>query len=185
MKVIPSALPEVLIIEPRAFGDDRGFFFESYQQERYPAQGMTLPFVQDNFSRSTQGVLRGLHYQLEKPQGKLVGVTRGTVVDVAVDIRYGSPHFGQSVSVVLDDVHHRQLYIPPGFAHGFYVLSETADFYYKCTDYYHAASERGVLWSDHELGIQWSLSAPEPLLAPKDKLYPCLKDIPVEHLPCY
>jgi dTDP-4-dehydrorhamnose 3,5-epimerase len=185
MNVIESELPGVLIIEPRAFGDDRGFFFESYQQERYEAQGVPLVFVQDNFSRSTQGVLRGLHYQLEKPQGKLVGVTRGAVVDVAVDIRYGSPHFGKAVSVMLDDVNHRQLYVPPGFAHGFYVLSETADFYYKCTDYYHAPSERGVLWSDPDLAIQWDVVSPEPLLAPKDKTYPRLKDIPVEHLPRY
>jgi dTDP-4-dehydrorhamnose 3,5-epimerase len=186
MKVTPSALPDILVIEPRVFGDERGFFFESYQQERYPELGIALPFVQDNFSRSSQGVLRGLHYQLQQTQGKLVGVTRGAVFDVAVDIRYGSPYFGQAIGMILDDVHHRQLYIPPGFAHGFYVMSDVADFYYKCTDYYHHASEMGVQWSDAGLGIQWPLLAGQvPVLAAKDSAYPCLKDIPIECLPCY
>jgi dTDP-4-dehydrorhamnose 3,5-epimerase len=186
MNITSSEIPDVLIIDPRAFGDERGFFFESYQQERYATHGIDQIFVQDNFSRSTHGVLRGLHYQLEKPQGKLVGVTRGTVFDVAVDVRHGSPYFGKSVGFILDDVQHRQLYIPPGFAHGFYVLSETADFYYKCTDYYHAVAEQGVLWSDPDLAIQWPLAAKsEPVLAPKDSAYPHLKDIPVERLPRY
>ncbi|MFU8797642.1 MAG: dTDP-4-dehydrorhamnose 3,5-epimerase [Gammaproteobacteria bacterium] len=178
MNVIPSAIPDILIIEPRTFSDERGFFFESYQQERYQEIGIPLPFVQDNFSRSAQGVLRGLHYQLERPQGKLVGVTRGTVFDVAVDIRKGSPYFGKSVGVLLDDVHHRQLYIPPGFAHGFYVVSEVADFYYKCTDYYHTPSERGLLWNDPDLEITWPLvNKAAPILAAKDKAYPCLKNV--------
>jgi dTDP-4-dehydrorhamnose 3,5-epimerase len=185
MNIVSAIIPDVLIIEPRAFGDARGFFFESYQQERYVAHGIELSFVQDNFSRSDQGVLRGLHYQLEQPQGKLVGVSHGAVFDVAVDIRHGSPYFGQSVGMVLDDVNHRQLYIPPGFAHGFYVISETADFYYKCTDYYHPASEKGVQWSDPALAIQWPLLASTPTLVPKDSAYPCLKDIPIEHLPRY
>ena len=185
MKITPSAIPDVLIVEPRVFHDERGFFFESYHQERYAAQGIELPFVQDNFSRSSQGVLRGLHYQFEKMQGKLVGVTQGIVFDVAVDIRQGSPYFGQSVGIILDAVDHRQLYIPPGFAHGFYVISETADFYYKCTDYYHPASEMGIQWSDPDLAIQWPSATTTPILAPKDNAYPCLKDIPVERLPRY
>ncbi len=155
MKVLATELPDVLIVEPRVFGDHRGFFLETYSEARYREAGIPGPFVQDNQSRSRRGVLRGLHYQLIQPQGKLVGVTRGAVFDVAVDVRLGSPDFGRWVGAILDDQNHRQLYIPPGFAHGFCVLSEEADFVYKCTDYYHPASEQGVAWDDPAIGIRW------------------------------
>ena len=140
MKVIATELPEVLLIEPRVFGDPRGFFMETYQEAHYREAGILERFVQDNHSRSQRGVLRGLHYQLVQPQGKLVWVTRGQVFDVAVDIRRGSPTFGRWKGGILDDSNHHQLYIPPGFAHGFCVLSEEADFFYKCTDYYNPQS---------------------------------------------
>lgn len=165
MQVLPTELPGVLIVEPRVFGDHRGFFLETYSAARYREAGIPAPFVQDNHSRSRRGVLRGLHYQLLQPQGKLVGVTRGAVFDVAVDVRRGSPSFGRWVGVTLDDRDHRQLYIPPGFAHGFCVLSEEADFVYKCTDYYHPQSERGVAWDDPAIGIAW----PELDVALSDK----------------
>jgi len=155
VKVLETELPGVLILEPKVFGDQRGFFMETYHQDRYRQAGLSQRFVQDNHSRSRRGVLRGLHYQLLQPQGKLVGVVRGRVFDVAVDIRQGSPTFGRWVSVVLDDQDHRQLYIPPGFAHGFCVLSAEADFVYKCTDYYHPESERGIAWNDPDIGIRW------------------------------
>ncbi len=183
MNVIETELPGVLIIEPNVFGDDRGFFFESFQLDRYSSQNIPKHFVQDNMSRSEQGVLRGLHYQLEQPQGKLVWVTRGKVFDVAVDIRKGSPTFGQHVSVILDDENHRQFYIPPGFAHGFCVMSLEADFYYKCTDYYHAASEKGVMWNDPDLKIDWPTKAPK--LSAKDEVYSSLKAMDPKDLPEY
>jgi dTDP-4-dehydrorhamnose 3,5-epimerase len=180
MNVIPTKIPGVLIIEPKVFHDDRGFFLETYQVQRYA--GHTLPnvFVQDNISRSRHGVLRGMHYQVEKAQGKLVGVTRGTVFDVAVDARRGSPTFGQWVGVELSDQNHRQFYLPPGCAHGFCVMSEEADFYYKCTDYYHPGSEVGIRWDDPNIAIEWPIK--NPILAPKDCNYPCLKDVPSEKL---
>ncbi len=157
MKVTPTELPEVLLVEPRVFRDDRGYFFESFQADRYAQQGMTLDFVQDNVSRSCQDTLRGLHYQLEKPQGKLVWITHGKIMDVIADIRQGSPTFGRSITLILDAENPQQIYIPPGFAHGFCVLSEFADFYCKCTDYYYPAGERGVHWRDPTLNIQWPL----------------------------
>ena len=156
MNVIPTALPEVLIVEPKVFGDARGFFFESFNQRAFQEQtGLDLEFVQDNHSRSSQGVLRGLHYQIQQPQGKLVRVARGSVFDVAVDIRRSSPRFGQWVGVELSEDNHRQMWIPPGFAHGFVVTSESADFLYKTTEYYAPEHERCILWSDSQINIHW------------------------------
>jgi dTDP-4-dehydrorhamnose 3,5-epimerase len=183
MKVIPTELPEVLLIEPRVFGDQRGFFMETYQEARYQEAGVPGRFVQDNHSRSRRGVLRGLHYQLLQPQGKLVWVTRGQVFDVAVDIRRGSPTFGRWAGVILDDVSHGQLYIPPGFAHGFCVLSNEADFFYKCTDYYHPQSEYGILWNDPDIGIGWPVQ--DVLLSDKDTRLPRLARQALEKLPVY
>lgn len=183
MKVIATELPGVLLLEPETFGDARGFFMETWQLARYHEAGMPERFVQDNHSRSRQGVLRGLHYQLTQPQGKLVWVTRGTVFDVAVDIRRGSPHFGRWYGCLLDDADHRQLYIPPGFAHGFCVVSEEADFFYKCTDYYHPQSERGIAWNDPEIGIQWPLS--DVSLSGKDQQNRPLNEQAPENLPVY
>ena len=183
MKVIATELPGVLLLEPETFGDTRGFFMETWQSARYHEAGMPERFVQDNHSRSRQGVLRGLHYQLTQPQGKLVWVTRGTVFDVAVDIRRGSPHFGRWYGCLLDDADHRQLYIPPGFAHGFCVVSEEADFFYKCTDYYHPQSERGIAWNDPEIGIQWPLS--DVSLSGKDQQNRPLNEQAPENLPVY
>lgn len=170
MNVIKTAIPEVLIVEPKVFGDSRGFFFESYNQRRFEeVTGVSLPFVQDNHSRSARGVLRGLHYQINRPQGKLVWVTSGEVFDVAVDLRRSSPTFGQSVSVLLSAENHRQLWIPPGFAHGFLVTSDSADFLYKATDYYAPEHERALQWNDPALGIDWPLQG-EPVLSAKDQL---------------
>lgn len=181
MNVIDTILKGVKIIEPKIFGDSRGFFYESFQDERYREEAdISLTFVQDNFSRSKFGVLRGLHYQLKNPQGKLVSVIRGAVFDVAVDISYGSPTFGKWFGVVLSDENHSQIYIPPGFAHGFCVLSAEADFHYKCTDYYDSNDEFGILWNDEDIGIEWPkqvLQAP-PILSAKDKTNPKLADIP-------
>ena len=155
MKITPSRIPEVLLIEPEVFGDSRGFFMESWHAQKFAEHGLAVNFVQDNHSRSSRGVLRGLHYQLEQPQGKLVRVVCGSVFDVAVDIRRGSPTFGQWVGVELSGDNHRLLYVPPGFAHGFCVLSESADFLYKCTDYYAPQYEHGIRWNDPEIGIDW------------------------------
>lgn len=155
MKVTATELPEVLVIEPRVFEDRRGFFLESWHRERYAEHGIDADFVQDNHSRSARGVLRGLHFQLRKPQGKLVRVTRGTVFDVAVDIRRDSPTYGRWAAATLSGDNHRQLWVPPGFAHGFCVLSETADFLYKCTEFYDADDERGIAWNDPDIGIEW------------------------------
>ncbi len=174
MKIIETDLPGVLILEPKVFGDPRGFFMETYHQDRYRQAGLHQCFVQDNHSHSRKGVLRGLHYQLIQPQGKLVSVVRGSVFDVAVDIRLGSPSFGHWVGVVLDDYEHRQFYIPPGYAHGFCVLSDEADFVYKCTDYYHPQSERGIAWNDNEIGVRWPDL--EVTLSDKDKRNPILAE---------
>lgn len=182
MKVIETALPGVLIIEPKVHGDARGFFIETWHAQRYAEYGLPERFVQDNHSRSSRGVLRGLHYQLQQPQGKLVRVTRGEVFDVAVDIRRGSPSFGRWVGVHLSGDNHRQFYVPPGFAHGFCALSETADFLYKCTDYYHPASERGVLWNDPDIGIEWP--PVEVRLSDKDAANRRLRDLDAD-LPVY
>ena len=168
MNIIPTELAGLLLIEPKVFGDARGCFFESYQRERYLAAGIDADFVQDNCSRSCRGTLRGLHYQLTQPQGKLVFVTRGEVVDVAVDLRRSSPTFGRSVSAVLSESNHRQVYIPPGFAHGFCVTSDSADFCYKCTEYYQPTDERTLLWNDPALLIEWPAIEPY-ILSEKDR----------------
>jgi dTDP-4-dehydrorhamnose 3,5-epimerase len=179
MKVTPTAIPEVLVLEPRVFGDARGFFFESFNQKVFrEATGLDLDFVQDNHSRSARGVLRGLHYQLQQPQGKLVRVARGAVFDVAVDIRRASPSFGKWVGTELSEENQRQLWVPPGFAHGFIVLSESADFLYKTTDYYAPAHERCIAWNDPAIGIHW----PEglaPRLSDKDSRGLALQDAEV------
>lgn len=169
MKITPAAIPDVLLIEPRVFGDSRGFFLESFNRRAFAAaSGLDIDFVQDNHSRSAGGVLRGLHYQLKQPQGKLVRVTQGRVFDVAVDLRRSSPYFGRWVGFELSDENHRQLWIPPGFAHGFLVLSESADFLYKTTAYYDPQDEYCVLWNDAQLGIDWPLQG-EPVLSQKDR----------------
>lgn len=176
MKVTATAIPDVLLIEPKVFGDARGFFFESFNQRAFnEATGLDLQFVQDNHSRSAQGVLRGLHYQLQQPQGKLVRVVRGSVFDVAVDLRKRSPTFGQWVGVELSEDNHRQLWVPPGFGHGFVVTSPSADFLYKTTDYYAPEHERCVIWNDADIGIRWPLDV-EPVLSNKDRLGLALRD---------
>lgn len=178
MKVINTNIPEVKIIEPKVFGDERGFFLETYSEERYnELLELDLHFVQDNHSRSTKGVLRGLHFQKNNPQGKLVRVVRGEVFDVAVDIRQGSPTFGQYASAVLSEENKKQFWVPEGFAHGFLVLSYSADFEYKCTNYYDPSSEGCLLWNDPELGIEWPLQDLDPLLSEKDKQGKLLKDL--------
>jgi len=169
MKATSTAIPDVLVIEPKVFGDARGFFFESFNQKAFEdATGVAPTFVQDNHSRSSRGVLRGLHYQIQQPQGKLVRVVRGAVFDVAVDIRRSSPTFGQWVGVELSEDNHRQLWVPPGFAHGFLVLSEVADFLYKTTDYYAPEHERCIAWNDPEVGVVWPDPGIAPLLSIKD-----------------
>ena len=176
MKVSESELPEVLIIEPRVFGDDRGFFYESFNAKAFAdATKLDVQFVQDNHSRSQKGVLRGLHYQIENPQGKLVRVTAGKVMDIAVDIRRSSPHFGKWFGLELSAENARQLWIPPGFAHGFVVLSDYAEFLYKTTDYYTPSAERCIHWDDPGLAIDWGLSEP-PTLSAKDQVGKSLKE---------
>ncbi len=182
MKITPTRLPEVLLIEPDVFGDARGFFMESWHRRRFAAAGLDVDFVQDNHSRSGAGVLRGLHYQLEQPQGKLVRVVAGAVFDVAVDIRRGSPSFGQWTGEILSEENFRMLYVPPGFAHGFCVLSERADFLYKCTDYYNPGDEYGIAWDDPAIGIDWP-GGPY-ILSDKDRANRSLADMD-EHLPRY
>ena len=169
MKVTPLAIPEVVLIEPRVFGDARGFFMETWHARTFAEAGIAARFVQDNHSRSARGVLRGLHYQLKKPQGKLVRVVRGAVFDVAVDIRRASPSFGRWVGVELSEDNNRQLWVPPGFAHGFLVLTESADFLYKTTDYYAPEHERCLLWNDPAVGVQWPTVDGAPLLSGKDQ----------------
>ena len=170
MKITPTAIPDVLLIEPRVFGDARGFFFESFNQKSFAeATGVNLPFVQDNHSKSVKGVLRGLHYQVEPhAQGKLVRVTQGAVFDIAVDLRKDAKTFGQWVGITLSADNKQQLWIPPGFAHGFLVLSDTAEFLYKTTDYYAPQAERSLRWDDPTLAIAWPLEG-EPILADKDR----------------
>lgn len=170
MKIAPSKLPDVLVIEPRVFGDERGFFFESYNEREFGKVAGRLPhFVQDNHSKSAKNVLRGLHYQIKQPQGKLVRVTAGEVFDVAVDIRKSSPTFGKWVGEVLSAENKRMLWVPEGFAHGFQVLSETAEFLYKTTDYWAPEHERSILWNDPDLAIDWPLAGRSPLLSNKDR----------------
>lgn len=177
-------IPGVIIVQPKVFGDERGYFFESFQAKRYTAAGIKAHFIQDNFSSSTKGILRGLHYQLKYPQGKLVTVITGKVLDVMVDIRVGSPTFGKSYSIILDGKLHNQVYVPPGLAHGFYTLTEEVIFAYKCTDVYHPEDEHGVAWNDPALGIDWG-NKNEPILSTKDQKHPLLKDISPTHLPKY
>ena len=179
MNVIPTTIPGAFTIEPRVFGDDRGFFFESFNEKMFKEKtGFEARFVQDNHSRSEKNVLRGLHYQIQQPQGKLVRVVIGEVLDVAVDIRKSSPTFGQWVSCLLTAENKRQFWIPPGFAHGFVVLSETADFLYKTTDYYAPQYERAILWNDPDLAIDWQIQG-EPILSAKDQAANSLKDAEV------
>jgi dTDP-4-dehydrorhamnose 3,5-epimerase len=183
LEIIETSLPGVLLIKPRVFEDARGFFMETYRADTMAAAGVTETFVQDNHSRSGRGVLRGLHFQLRRPQAKLCRVARGEVLDIAVDIRVGSPHFGKWVGEVLSEENRHALFLPRGFAHGFVVRSETADFLYKCSDYYDASDDRGVLWNDPVLGIDWG--TPSPVISSKDQRYPPLSQIPHEHLPVY
>lgn len=176
MNVIKTKLKDCVIIEPKVFGDERGFFLETFQENRYAAlAGISLPFVQDNHSRSSKGVLRGLHFQKTKPQGKLVRVVRGEVYDIAVDIRLDSETYGQWESVILSEENKTQFWVPPGFAHGFLVLSDIADFEYKCTDYYDYSDEGCLLWSDPSLNIPWPIDNPK--LSEKDKNAPLLADL--------
>ena len=169
MKINACSVPDVLLIEPRVFGDDRGYFYESFNQRAFnDATGLSLTFVQDNHSKSARNVLRGLHYQIQQPQGKLVRVVAGEVFDVAVDFRRSSPTFGKWVGEILSEKNKRQLWVPPGFGHGFVVLSETAEFLYKTTDYYAPEHERCVVWNDPTLAIEWPLGGAVPLLSGKD-----------------
>ncbi|HVH33766.1 MAG TPA: dTDP-4-dehydrorhamnose 3,5-epimerase [Tahibacter sp.] len=183
MKVVETRLPGCVAIDPDVFGDPRGFFLESYNAEKYKAAGLDLRFVQSNVSRSARGVLRGLHYQWPNPQGKLVSVVEGEVYDVAVDIRRGSPTFGQWAGVILSAENHRHFWVPEGFAHGFVVLSEFATFTYQCTNLYDAKADAGVRWNDAAIAIDWPVSA--PLLSGKDEKAPLLADIAPERLPVY
>ena len=183
MNIIKTDLPEVLLIEPNVFEDDRGFFMESYQKQRFADAGIMLPFVQDNMSRSQKGILRGLHYQHPAGQGKLVSVVEGSVYDVFVDIRRGSPTFGHWTGVEISADNKRLIWIPPGFAHGFCVLTDFALFVYKCTEYYAPDCERTVKWDDPDIGIEWPVD--DPILSPKDVGGKYLKDISSEHLPSY
>lgn len=177
MKVSETALPGVLVIEPRIFSDDRGRFYEIHQSPRYAEAGILASFVQDNCSRSRRGTLRGLHYQEPQPQGKLVTVISGAIFDVVVDIRRGSPTFGKWIAEELTDENGRQIWIPPGFAHGFCALSDQTDVFYKCTEVYVPSADRSILWNDPDIGIQWPIES--PLLSPKDARAPCLADAPV------
>jgi dTDP-4-dehydrorhamnose 3,5-epimerase len=183
MDVLATPLPGVYRIDPRVFVDQRGFFLETWQATRYTQAEIAGPFVQDNHSRSVYGTLRGLHYQLQHPQAKLVWVVQGEVFDVAVDIRRGSPTFGQWYGEILSGENHRQLYIPAGFAHGLCVLSAAADFCYKCTDFYTPGDEYGLRWDDPRLAIPWPVAT--PMLAEKDRVYPLLDTIAPEYLPRY
>jgi dTDP-4-dehydrorhamnose 3,5-epimerase len=181
VKILETSLPGVMLVEPRVFGDARGYFFESFHAPRYAEAGIPASFVQDNLSRSAKGTLRGLHFQEPHPQGKLVYCVRGAVFDVAVDIRRGSPSCGKWFGAELSEENHRQMWVPPGFAHGFCVLSDSADFFYKCTDLYHPEHDRGVAWNDPDLGIKWPIEA--PLLSEKDRRLPRLRD--AAELPSY
>jgi dTDP-4-dehydrorhamnose 3,5-epimerase len=179
MRIEPTAIPDVLLVEPDVHGDARGFFFESYNRRALAAAGIDAEFVQDNHSRSRRGVLRGLHYQIQHAQGKLVRVAEGEVFDVAVDLRRRSPTFGRHVAMTLSAANRRMLYVPPGFAHGFIVTSESADFLYKTTDYWHPEHERTLLWNDRALGIAWPAGI-EPILAAKD-----VAGVPLASAECY
>jgi dTDP-4-dehydrorhamnose 3,5-epimerase len=175
LRFVPTGIPAVVLVEPDVFRDPRGFFLETFHEEKYSKGGIAGPFVQDNHSRSTRGTLRGLHAQLRRPQGKLVRAVRGEVFDVAVDIRKGSPTFGKWVSTVLSEESFRQIFVPPGFAHGFCVLSEIAEIEYKCTEFYFREDEIGIRWDDPALGIPWPIR--EPLLSPRDAALPALEEL--------
>jgi dTDP-4-dehydrorhamnose 3,5-epimerase len=179
-----TEIPGVIIFEPKVYNDARGFFMETYNEQLYKDAGLNCQFVQDNYSHSTKGTLRGLHYQLPHTQGKLVSVIWGEIFDVAVDIRKGSPTFGKWVGVNISEINRKQLFVPAGLAHGFCVISEKADVMYKCTDQYAPDSDRGVLWSDREIGIDWPISD-STVISEKDKKLPLLSDIPEELLPEY
>jgi dTDP-4-dehydrorhamnose 3,5-epimerase len=183
VKVVETKLPSVFIVEPDVFGDERGFFMESFNGKRYEESGLPGGFVQDNLSYSARGVLRGLHFQNPRPQGKLVSVLEGEVFDVAVDIRVGSPTFGEWEGVSLSAENKRQFYVPPDFAHGFVVVSEVALFFYKCTDYYAPESEGTILWNDPEIGVEWPVESPK--LSAKDADAPLLSEAPEGLLPRY
>ena len=183
MRFLKTELTDVVLVEPDVFRDSRGLFLETHHQEKYAAGGIGVRFVQDNYSRSIRGTLRGLHYQRAHPQGKLVSVLEGAVFDVAVDIRRGSPTFGRWMGLELSAENGRQLYLPPGLAHGFCVLTETAGFYYKCTEFYAPADERGIIWNDPGLKIDWPFAA--PLLSAKDSAYKTLAEIMPDDLPLY
>jgi dTDP-4-dehydrorhamnose 3,5-epimerase len=175
MQFIPTRIEGVVLIKPKLFGDSRGFFMETWQEQKFAAAGISARFVQDNHSRSSKWTLRGMHYQIQQPQGKLVRVVRGSVFDVAVDLRASSPTFGEWVGTELDDRDNHMLWVPPGFAHGFLALSESVDLIYRCTDFYAPQHERAIAWNDHRLGIAWPLPAGvQPLLAPKDKAAPAI-----------
>ena len=187
MNIITTNLPGVIVIEPKVYVDKRGFFLETFREDVLLQAGINAHFVQDNHTRSSQGVLRGLHYQMIQTQGKLVRVATGSVFDVVVDVRSSSPTFGQWYGTELNEDNIKMIYVPPGFAHGFVVLSETADFIYKCTDYYHPESEQGIAWDDPDLNIDWSIAeiAEKISLSDKDKQNVKLKDQPAEKLPAY
>jgi dTDP-4-dehydrorhamnose 3,5-epimerase len=177
MEFQPTEIPDVVLIRPKVFGDPRGYFFESWEERKFAAAGLDVKFVQDNHSRSARNILRGLHYQIQQPQGKLVRVVTGTVFDVAVDIRRSSPTFGRWVGVTLSEENHHMLWVPPGFAHGFVVLSESADFLYRCTDFYAPPQERAIQWNDPDLGVKWPLPAGvQPLLSAKDAVAKRFRD---------
>lgn len=183
MKRIDTSLPGVCLIEPTVFEDERGFFFESYHEIKFAGFGINDRFVQDNHARSVRHTLRGLHYQVKVPQAKLCRVVQGEVLDVVLDIRRGSPHFGKWVSGVLSAGNKRQMYVPPGFAHGYLVLTETAEFLYKCSDFYRPEFERGVAWNDQDIAIGWGIQS--PILSAKDRRNPALADIALAELPEY
>ena len=179
MKIIESAIPDVLILEPAVHGDERGYFMETFRESLFSDRGINARFIQENQSKSVQGTLRGLHYQLQYPQGKLVRIVSGEVFDVAVDMRKSSKTFAQSVGVILSAENKKQLWVPPGFAHGFYVLSESAELFYKCTGYYHPEDDHSLQWNDPALQIEWPLLAAEPLLSEKDRNAKTFAEAPV------
>ena len=177
MEFEPTAIPDVVLIRPKVFGDPRGYFFESWEERKFAAAGLDVKFVQDNHSRSARNILRGLHYQIQQSQGKLVRVVTGAVFDVAVDIRRSSPTFGRWVGVTLSEENHDMLWVPPGFAHGFLVLSESADFLYRCTDFWAPSHERAIAWNDPDLNITWPLpSGSQPILSAKDVVAGSFRD---------
>jgi dTDP-4-dehydrorhamnose 3,5-epimerase len=185
MNRIPTRLPDVLLLEPKVFEDARGYFYEAFRADKLQAFGVSRPFVQDNQSFSRRGVLRGLHYQIGRPQDKLVRVLQGEIFDVAVDIRRGSPTFGKWTGELLSSSNRRQMFIPGGFAHGFLVTSETAEVLYKCTDFYAPAEERGILWNDPKVGVEWPLNGIAPQIHTRDSSYPTLDKAPEKDLPAF